>query len=187
MPAPAYRRKIFLINKKFQLRFAFYVCSWLVILSLAYPLIISSLFDYFIRYLAADPMGPGLALLEKARQEIFIFLIVMEVALIGLAFLISLFMSHKVAGPIYKMRKFFLEARNGNLEQSLFLRKNDYFTEMVPAYNEMMSAIRMQISHKQNKMDAAIQKLELLLPTAHPEQKNRLQEILTSLKEIENT
>src|SRR4051794_11435786 len=111
----AYRRSIFLINKRFQLRFAFYVCSWLILLSLAYPLIISNLFDYFVQYLANDPMGPGLAILEKTRQEIFTFLLLMQAVLLSLAFLISVFMAHKIAGPLYKLHRYFVEAKDGNI------------------------------------------------------------------------
>src|ERR1700722_9789421 len=98
---PVYHRRVFLINKKFQLRFAFYVCSWLVALSLAYPLIISGLFDYLIRYLALDPMGPAIGSLEQTREDLIWLLIMMQVVLLSLTFLISIFMSRKIAGPLY--------------------------------------------------------------------------------------
>jgi hypothetical protein len=40
----AYKRSIILINKDFQFRFSFYVCSWLIALSFVYPLIIANVF-----------------------------------------------------------------------------------------------------------------------------------------------
>src|SRR5690242_20117115 len=110
MKGPSYRRGIFLINKRFQLRFALYVCSWLAVLSLAYPLIISNIVEYFIHYLAQDPMGPGLAVLEKTKTEAGMLLWIMEFIFLSLAFIISIFMSHRIAGPLYKLHRFLREA-----------------------------------------------------------------------------
>lgn len=179
----AYSRKVLLINKRFQFRFSFYVCSWLILLSLAYPLIISNLFDYFLQYLASDPMGPGLATLERTRQDIFTLLLLMQAVLLGVAFFISIFMSHKIAGPIYKLRKFFLEAKAGNIEQELRFRKKDYFMELVPAYNEMMESIRNRLGRKQQGIDVAIQNLEKALKQVNPEIRREFK----GLKEIEDT
>ena len=108
-------RRIYFLNKKFQLRFAFYVCSWLIALSFTYPLIISNLFDYLISYLALDPLGPTLANLEKTREDLLWLLVSMQVILISFTFFISIFMSHKIAGPLYKLSKLLREAAAGNL------------------------------------------------------------------------
>src|ERR1700744_6440900 len=96
-----YRRQILFVNRPFQLRFSFYVCSWLIAVSFAYPLLISNLFSFFIRYLAADPTGPTLVTLEKTRQEVIWVLISMQSAFVGIIFLVSIFMSHRIAGPLY--------------------------------------------------------------------------------------
>lgn len=180
-----HHRSIFLINRKFQFRFAFYVCSWLIALSLGYPLIISNLFDYFIRYLAADPLGPGLGALEKTRQELFSLLAIMQVVLLSLAFLISLFMAHKIAGPLYKLRKFFLEAKDGKIDQKLTFRKKDYFQELVPAYNEMMERIHAKLHTKQAGISAAATKIENILANTGSRSHPELEEILKHLKEAE--
>src|SRR4051812_3094325 len=105
-----YKRRTILINRPFQLRFSFYVCSWLIALSLAYPLIISNLFDYFMRYLAMDPSGPTLSHLEQVRQEILWFLILMQSLILAMTFMISIYMSHKIAGPLYRIGMLFREA-----------------------------------------------------------------------------
>src|SRR5690242_13084344 len=102
----AYRRSIFLINRRFQLRFAFYVCSWLVALSFVYPFIIANLFDYFIRYMALDPMGPAMSAVLRTRHDLLSLLVIMQVIFLSLGFLISIFMAHRIAGPLYKLSKF---------------------------------------------------------------------------------
>ena len=144
---PPYRRRIFLINRRFQLRFAFYVCSFLFALSFAYPLIINSTFDFFIKTLAADPAAPSVIYLEETRKELLSLLLLMEAVFLSIAFVISIFISHRVAGPLFKLGRYFREARDGNIEQKLFFRKNDYFQELCSDYNAMMESIQKRVGH----------------------------------------
>lgn len=182
-----HHRSIILINKKFQLRFAFYVCSWIIVLNLAYPLIIANLFDYFIHFLAADPMGPGLAFLQKTRQEFLMLLLIMQAVLLILAFIISIFMSHKIAGPLYKLGRFFHEAGAGNIEQELKFRKRDYFQELATYYNDMMAGIRLRASNKNKTIQSAISQIEKALPQSQPEIQKLLNEALTQLRNAQKT
>jgi sensor histidine kinase YesM len=181
------RRRLFLINKQFQLRFAFYVCSWIIALSLAYPLIISTLFDSFIRYLALDPLGPALTHLEKSREEFLSLLAIMQVVLVAVTFFLSIFLSHKIAGPLYKLKRYFQEARDGNIKQKLSFRKRDYFLELVPEYNAMMEAIDKRITRKAEGIQKAIPRIENAISKATPELKRELEAILKLLREAEKS
>ena len=157
---PPKRRKIFLINKPFQYRFTFFVCSWLIALSFAYPLVIKSLFESFTQYLEADPMGPVAQQIVQLKSEVITLLVLIEVALVLLSALISVFMSHRIAGPLFKLRRYFVEAAAGNLEQVITFRKGDYFKELATGYNEMMESIRVRVAGKNHAMQNAIESLE---------------------------
>src|SRR5690348_16886954 len=95
-----YRRSIFLVNKRFQFRFAFYVCSWMAALSFVYPLIVYNMFEYFMRYLMRDPNGPPVQALEDLRHQVMWLLIALQGIFLVVTFLVSIFMSHRIAGPI---------------------------------------------------------------------------------------
>jgi methyl-accepting chemotaxis protein len=181
-----YRRSVFLINKPFQIRFAFYVCSWLIALSFVYPLIIFNLFTYLMRYLALDPLGPAVAALETTRQELLWLLLLMELVFLSLTFLISIFMSHKIVGPLYKLGRFFREAGAGNLDQSLGFRKRDYFHDLAEEYNAMMGHIRQRMKTKSNGIDASIQRLEKALPMVNPEIRLEIEATIRTLREAQN-
>lgn len=178
-----YKRRIILLNKSFQLRFSFYVCSWLIALTLAYPLIITNLFDYFIRYLALDPMGPALPHLEQKREEILWLLLLMQGLLLLLTFTISIYMSHKIAGPLYRLRKAFREAANGNLEQSLVFRKRDYFQELASDYSAMMASIQSKFGKGIRGIELAIPRIEKALDNASPDMKLELEAALLALRQ----
>ncbi len=140
-----HRRSIFLINRPFQLKFAFFVCSWLFALSLAYPLVIYNLFDLFFRYLSRDPNGPGLAALQSFRQEIIFLLAAFQVFFLVITFMISVFVSHRIAGPLYKLKNFFRQNGNGKLSPDLYFRKNDHFQDVAVEYNQMISKLRAEL------------------------------------------
>jgi methyl-accepting chemotaxis protein len=141
------RRKIFLINRKFQFRFSFYVCSWLFALSMIYPLIIFQLFDFFVRSAAIDPMGPALEKLYHARNEVIWLLIGIQTFFLAITFLISLFVSHRIAGPLEKLKRYFEAAKNGDLKTDLKFRKFDHFQELAQGYNDMMEAVRKKLGN----------------------------------------
>lgn len=131
-----------LINKKFQLRFSFYVCTWILALSLVFPLIIYGLFDTFMMYAAMDPMGPTAESIRQMRSEVIWMLIIMEIVFIGITFIISIFISHRIAGPLHKLQKSMEEAAAGRLEQKISFRKHDYFPELASSFNRLLASCK---------------------------------------------
>jgi methyl-accepting chemotaxis protein len=182
-----HKRRVYLINRRFQLRFAFYVCSWLVALSFVYPLIISNIFDFLFSYLVVDPNGPEISYLEGVRLDLLSLLIIMQVVMLVLSFFISIFMSHKVAGPLYKLGKFFQEAKAGNLSERIAFRKRDYFPELATQYNEMMDSIRNRINGKSQALSTVTHKLETILAKSDPALQSDLNSLLSDLRKIQKS
>lgn len=173
-----YRRSIFLINKKFQFRFAFYVCSWLLALSFVYPLIVHSLFGYFVRYAAADPNGPSVQSLMDVRSQVLFLLAMLQAIFLFVTFLISIFMSHRIAGPLFKLSKFFSQAKAGNLGAELYFRDKDHFQDLAAQYNDMMQGIR-------SREEAAISAIEAALPSVAPDARASLEKAIASLRPLQ--
>ena len=176
------RRRTVLINSGFQLRFAFYVCSWLIALSFAYPLIMSNFFSFFFRYLALDPMGAEISYLERAREEMLWLLIGMQFVMLGLSFIISIFTSHKIAGPIYKTIQFFRQVKEGQLDGHLKFRDHDYFPELAVEFNEMMATLRTKITDKSDTINLATTKVEAMITNADAKTQVELQQVLDVLR-----
>ncbi|MBC7691174.1 MAG: hypothetical protein H7222_05345 [Methylotenera sp.] len=179
-----YKRTVLLINKKFQLRFSLFVCSWVFGLSLVYPLLIYSLYNFFFRYMAVDPNGPQLAVLEDTRRRMILLLVLLQILFIAITFLMSLFISHRIAGPLHKLGMFFRQARDGKME-TLRFRDKDHFKELAEGYNEMISAIQSGQSPKSEASDAAalhIQKALEKLPVGHLDIQHELTQALNTLR-----
>lgn len=145
MPA-GYKRRTILINKPFQIRVAFYVCAWLVAVFFVYPLLVNNLFDYFVMYARQDPNGPPLEALFEARRELLRLIVLSQAGFLVLTFISSLFLAHRIAGPIHKLKIFMNRVREGNLSQKMTLRKSDHFLEIADQFNNMTASVRARVN-----------------------------------------
>lgn len=152
-----YRRRILLINKPFQLKFSFFVVSWLFALSVIYPSLIWQIFEAFTKYLMLDPKGPGSAVIQKSRDDLLFWLIFMQGFLMLLTFSISIFISHRIAGPLFKLRRGLSDLRDGKLEPITF-RRFDHFGELASEYNQTVSSVKDAITATQKHLETALQK-----------------------------
>lgn len=179
---PANQRRNYLINRPFQIRFAFYVCSWMIALSFIYPLIISNLTDYFIRVLATDPHGANVTQILAARNELLWLLMSMQVVFLFFIFAISIFMSHRIAGPLFKLNRAMNVAKEGDLNERLSFRKTDYFQELAVAFNTMMESIQTRQGKASGAIRKAIPQLEALSAKSEVEVRKELDSVVEFLK-----
>jgi methyl-accepting chemotaxis protein len=163
----AYKRSILLINRPFQIKFSFYVCSWILALSLIYPWIIYNQLEQFLRYVALDPLGPELSKLHSIRNEMLGLIVALQVVFMLTISVVSVILSHRIAGPIYKMTQFFSKVVQGSIAERISFRKADHFQELAGSYNEMMDALEDRVSQactaiESGKSDEALKILKRL-------------------------
>ena len=84
------------------------------------------------------------------------------VLLIGLA---GIVVTHRVAGPIYKMKLNLKAVADGHLNVPTPLRKGDELVDFFETYRAMVIALRSRQESEIEKLDGAIQALE---PKAEP-------------------
>jgi len=137
------KRRNFLVNPRFQLRFAFFISSWVIGLSLMFPLLLNEAFSIITELVIRDPRGPEVAQVLAAKQDLFRNLYLFESAFVVVVFFLGIFMSHRIAGPLYKLDQYLREAaRTGHLKPMLRFRSGDNFLELAESYNEMVSAVQ---------------------------------------------
>lgn len=136
----AYKRSIYLVNPKFQLSLSLKICLLVFISSLIYPFTIYELLSGFIKF--AMEKSPELATQMKAKRESLIFILSLwQIGFTALVFIICIFVSHKIAGPVYKLQKFLQSYREGNSLGQLQFRNGDYFPELAEEYNDTIEFI----------------------------------------------
>ena len=169
-----HRRRNFLIDKPFQLRFSLYVVTWMMALGLTFPLVINNLVETLIQVLRVSLDGPGLEQIRQLRDEVNQQLWITMITLTGVIFLISIFVSHRIAGPLYKLKLHLAELGKGNIDQNLKFRKSDYFHSLADDYNKSLAGLRATFGKNKELTQEAISKLE----------KSDVQEALKLLRQI---
>jgi len=175
------KRRIILINKAFQFRYAFFTATWILALTFFYPLFIYQLFDYFIGYLALDPLTPPVQDLEGTRNSLMALLIIVHALVITVISVISLFVSHRIAGPLFKLRKTMDEASPTDYPEEIRFRKYDYFKELAFSFNSMIDRFRATNERKEN---AIKQSLELLENLKNDSNSEKISDAIRTLKEV---
>ena len=138
-------RKNFLINPKFQISYIKHTLSLLIFVIL----IFYSANLYFFWNLKNQGLSVGLStehvffqfINEQQNTMDLIFVITSVIATLSM-FAFGIFISHRVAGPLYRMHRYFVENRGKNFEKKLSFRQGDYFVELADAFNNYANDLK---------------------------------------------
>ena len=135
------RRKILIVDKGFQRKFI--LKFWLLISSSA---ILSGLLVYIFcgQSLTTVFRNSRLTIMSTADfiWPSFLLSSFVVIAVVGTATaIIALFISHRIAGPIYRMNKDLANFTSGHLKQVFRLRDKDEFASLVKTLNDMAKKV----------------------------------------------
>lgn len=147
-----YHRKKLLINPPFQLSFLKYVLG-IAAFTLAIFYGAKVFFFYQTReYIGSMGIPPEHMIFDLLAQQsrvmdwIFLGAAVVEAFFLAL---LGLRISHRVAGPVYRVTQDMLSFARGEPARRIHFRKHDYFPELADAYNQQLEA------HIKKKANAA--------------------------------
>ena len=172
------RRKNYFIDKKFQATFIIKFCVLIII---------GAVISGSIIYLMAKPTvtttfeNSRLVIKNTASYILPSVLLssLVAIGLIGIAtILITLFTSHRIAGPLYRMEKDVQELASGNLTKKFSLRKADELKALAESLDKMAQSLRNDIDMIKN----GISKLEPTLKSQ--DSKDKLKEIKDMLEKF---
>lgn len=99
------------------------------------------------------------AMLEKQRTRFAVVLVVALSLLVAILWFGGIMLTHRVAGPIHKMKKQLRGLQYGDWSVPSPLRRGDELTEFFDAFNEMVSNLREQRSGDLAALDAVLASL----------------------------
>jgi hypothetical protein len=122
---------------------------------------------------------------EGKRNSLVLFLVLLHLGFTCLTFLSCIFFSHKIAGPIYKLKKYLSEVRANTTKGPLFFRKGDYFLDLADDVNQTID--QLNEIHKNDliylgEVNSYINNLTLVVPD---DKKIILHEISSKLSEMQ--
>ena len=139
------RRRNYFIKKKFQLHFIIKFCSLVITGTIASGVII-----YMMSRSTVTTVFENSRLVIKSTAEFILPAVLLSsivvTVVIGLATIfITLFTSHRIAGPLYRIEKDVGEVASGNLKKSFNLRQTDEIKPLAEALNEMAKNLRSEM------------------------------------------
>ena len=129
-------RKQYLLKKGFQLRFMIVIIISMVLIALVTSL---SIYSALMHTLVNQFHGENLALIKHA---ITYKLFMRSVLLIFAIAIISIFISHRMAGPVYKFENTIRALAQGKEVEEIRLRKRDEFYDLAMAINYLIKSMK---------------------------------------------
>jgi nitrogen fixation/metabolism regulation signal transduction histidine kinase len=112
--------------------------------------------------------------LARQQQRMFVGLVaVLSLLVLGIG-LVGIVVTHKVAGPIFKMKRLLSHVGDGHLRMREKLRKGDELQHFFGTFELMVESLRQRQQQEIDQLDEAIRALEKTVPAADLERLNAL-------------
>ncbi len=157
-----YKRKNYFINKVFQSEFILKFCGLVVIGSAVFGIILY----LFSKHTLTTSFENSRLVIKSTADYLFPGLLfgglIVAIFTALAASVIVMFMTHRIAGPMYRFEKYINEIGSGRLCSDLKIRKKDQFQNMAGSLNKMTQDLKLgliEVSEVSDKLDKLIGQL----------------------------
>ena len=132
-PRSRFRRRHYLVNKDFQIRFTRNIISYMVLVVL-----VASGVVYYAFWYTINKMGIVLdELIVAIFVSVGVALMAEAIFVLPLIVVASIFLTHKVAGPLVRIKRVLSQMGQGNFSQRIQLRKGDELGDLAETVNQL--------------------------------------------------
>ena len=186
-----FRRRNYFIKKKFQVNFT---VKFLIII-LIEAFLAAGLFLYMSKgTLTTGYLGSELRI-ARTYDFFLPMLLLSNLIIVGISAVIGIavfiFLSHRIAGPLYRFENILDAIKKGDLTQRFKLRENDQFAELANSINEHTDTLDKNMGHLKagvmefSQLASKMQTAMASDPSANKELERLLQEMSKKLQELE--
>jgi len=152
-----YKRTHYFIKKEFQFKFILRFC----LIILAGVVISTSLVFLFSQGTLTSSFHQSRLVIKNTAVAILPAVIYTNLITLGLismaAIVVTLFVSHKIAGPLFRFEKEIKEIGQGDLTKKMGLRKKDQITDMADSLNKMTASLHEKVLDIQTRVEHLIE------------------------------
>ncbi len=177
-------RRQYLINPNFQLKFAFLITLAMFVFNMAFPLFILNMFETSAEHSLVTNNPIAQNALNQARKEFIALMVVLETCFVLMTFVLAIFHSHKIAGPLYKLKISMQALKQGVLDRHISFRAKDNFPELADEFNDMSDAIFARRRKELEAINNILPTVEKLHTKLGGNQKKMANEVLQSLQSL---
>jgi methyl-accepting chemotaxis protein len=177
-PAPrAFKRRTLIIKRGLQVKFILLVMSSVM---LAIGLIWLELYRTFGLEIVRDLMDPSL---NDVFQGLVFKLLIWMVIYVALLGAVTVYLSNKLGGPIYRFERSTRVLAQGDLTHRVFLRKGDELGSLQDEFNTMADALQRRVVKDRNLAQRISKNMTDLMQAKYlaPEAQKRLEEMKSEI------
>lgn len=154
-----HKRRTYFIEKSFQAKFIVKFCL-LVAAAGALTIAILYLFSWNSTTVSVVDSRVVVKTTADFIMPVLIQTVVIVMVIVSIASVfVTLFVSHKIAGPLYRFKKVMKEIEEGDISKDFQLRRLDQLQDLAGAFNNMVAKIRVEL--KELKHNSAFLKERL--------------------------
>ncbi|MBI4055832.1 MAG: methyl-accepting chemotaxis protein [Elusimicrobia bacterium] len=148
-----FKRRIILIKKSIQLKYVALVFLSVV----AAVFVIGGDVYYTVTKILIEEVNPDLhPLFTRFNQVLAVKLLIY----LGIIFFVSLYVSHRIAGPIYRFEKSTRLVGEGDLTHRVSLRKGDELGGLEEEFNRMVASLQLKVQKDRNLAQHIMSRIE---------------------------
>jgi methyl-accepting chemotaxis protein len=146
------RRRIRIVKMEFQRDFILKFCAIIIFSALVISAIV-----YILSMSSATTVFENSRLEIKRTADFILPLLILSslVAIIAagaVTIIVTLFISHRIAGPLYRMEKDIADVTNGNLGLNIRVREKDELQNLAKSLDQMVKSIRNTVVEVKNEL-----------------------------------
>ena len=193
MQQRTWRRRNYFVRKEFQGRYV--LRSFLTILIGA--VIFTAIFSLFSSHTITVTYEGSVLRIDRTPRALLVEILRtygVYIFLLGLGIsIVSLFLSHRIAGPLYRLEKSVEEITKGNLDFRITLRRKDEAKELAASMNSMIRELSGRIGDIKKKADIVQGTIHSLSERARdekvvaPEIREGVSEAMQSMEDLKKT
>lgn len=139
------RRRIRIVKMEFQRNFILKFCAIIILAALIIAAMV-----YMLSIPSTTTVFENSRLEVKSTADFILPLLILSglaaiIAAGTATILVTLFISHRIAGPLYRLEKDIAEVNKGNLAVEIRVRKKDELQDLAKSLNQMLQSIRKTI------------------------------------------
>lgn len=139
----------------------------------------------FINELAKQ--SPGIEeVANKSKEDLLLLLVPIQVLFAILVFIVSIFMTHKIAGPMYKLKNHLADIRLGDGITPLSFRRGDHFHDVADEVTLFLEAVGTNQEADFEYLDEVSSYVSNLTHVIPEDKRPVLNEIARRLNEVSN-
>ncbi len=138
---PVSRRKIF-IKRSFQGRFIAWIIGLIIVFGLCSAFIVYALISSDLTTQSFSAHVNIENTWQRLGLSILVGNIISAVIAILMSIIVVLYISHKIAGPLYRLEQLFLQVGNGDYDVAAQLRSSDQLLELLESFQHMTMKLK---------------------------------------------